>query len=208
MLRFVAMAGDITIPTTLLPRGTPAPAFSLPDHEGREIALADFRGSIVVLWFTRGLFCPFCRRHMAQLGLAAPEIARRGAQVLQVTWNTPGEARVYFRRSAPTYPYLCDADLRVHNAYGITKVDTPLVTGLRTEARSSAVAVADLIFRGQRPHSPLPVFRRAGTTLMRDAGQAIYVLDRQGVIRDAIGAGAIGPIPSVADLLHRIDAVA
>jgi hypothetical protein len=36
--------------------GTPAPLFRLPTAQGREIALEDFRGKSVVLWFSKGLF--------------------------------------------------------------------------------------------------------------------------------------------------------
>jgi peroxiredoxin Q/BCP len=31
--------------------GDPAPVFSIPDHQGNKVALEDFRGKRVVLWF-------------------------------------------------------------------------------------------------------------------------------------------------------------
>ncbi len=31
--------------------GTPAPGFTLPDHDGNPVALADFAGRFVVLWW-------------------------------------------------------------------------------------------------------------------------------------------------------------
>ena len=37
--------------------GEPAPDFTLPTHDGREVALAAYRGHRrVVLWFSKGLF--------------------------------------------------------------------------------------------------------------------------------------------------------
>ena len=36
--------------------GTPAPPFRLPSAAGPEIALEDYRGRSVVLWFSKGLF--------------------------------------------------------------------------------------------------------------------------------------------------------
>jgi peroxiredoxin len=50
--------------------GDTAPDFVLPavNHDG-SVALADYRGkSPVLLAMMRGLYCAFCRRHIAQLG--------------------------------------------------------------------------------------------------------------------------------------------
>lgn len=35
----------------MLPPGTAAPDFVLPDHAGRTVALADFRGRWLLLWW-------------------------------------------------------------------------------------------------------------------------------------------------------------
>jgi peroxiredoxin Q/BCP len=35
----------------MLAIGAPAPAFTVKDHEGREVRLSDFAGRRVVLWF-------------------------------------------------------------------------------------------------------------------------------------------------------------
>ena len=50
--------------------GEPAPNFTLPAVEGEGlVSLADYRGrSPVLVALERGLYCPFCRRHLAQLG--------------------------------------------------------------------------------------------------------------------------------------------
>jgi peroxiredoxin len=45
------------IDSTAVPLGAPAPDFTLPAHDGREVALADYRGRrAVVLVFLRGFF--------------------------------------------------------------------------------------------------------------------------------------------------------
>src|SRR5712691_9244036 len=42
--------------------GEMAPRFSLPSLSGAEVNLASYRGrSNVVVWFSRGFTCPFCR---------------------------------------------------------------------------------------------------------------------------------------------------
>jgi len=44
----------------VIARGTPAPDFSLPDHQGRQVSLADFSGRKLVLVFYRLDFSPVC----------------------------------------------------------------------------------------------------------------------------------------------------
>jgi len=41
---------------TLPAIGAPAPSFRLPTAQGTEIALEDYRGRSVVLWFSKGLY--------------------------------------------------------------------------------------------------------------------------------------------------------
>ena len=63
--------------------GRAAPEFRLASAQGGEIGPQDFRGkNRVVLWFSKGLFCPFCRRNMAQLGLRYPEIQAMQAEAM------------------------------------------------------------------------------------------------------------------------------
>ena len=53
--------------------GTQAPDFRLTSAKRAEVALADYREKRhVILWFSKGLFCPFCRRH----GAVAPRVCR------------------------------------------------------------------------------------------------------------------------------------
>ena len=69
--------------------GQAAPSFRLPSAQGAEIALEAFRGNKnVVVWFTKGMACPFCRAHMSQLACAYPELQRLGAEVLEITMSS------------------------------------------------------------------------------------------------------------------------
>ena len=47
--------------------GRQAPTFRLPAGQGGEIGPADYRGrSNLVVWFTKGMACPFCATQMSQ----------------------------------------------------------------------------------------------------------------------------------------------
>jgi peroxiredoxin len=197
---------DPTVPTAVLPVGTRAPGFRLPSAQGPEVALEDYRGRPVVLWFSRGLSCPFCRRHMAQLRLGYSAVREGGAEILQVTWNSADEARLYFKRHPLAFPYLCDPDLRVHALYGVAVVAPPLTAVARTIVRSTAVVVADRLLHGERTESPGPLIRRIG--FGRETGQAVYIVDRDGVIRRVFPAGAIAAVVSGGEIARHLGALA
>ena len=68
----------------------------------------------------------------------------------------------------------------------------------------SATAGALDAMRGRWTASPLPYARRYG---IKAAEQAVFVLDRDGVIRAVYTAGTNDSIPTVAQLARDLDAV-
>src|SRR5215208_5418963 len=102
--------------------GELAPALRLPAAQGGEISLSDYQGRrAVVLWFTKGMACPFCRQQMSQLTRALPRIRDRGGEVLEVTSSTPARAQAYARQFTLPFPYLCDPDYQARSAWGLEK---------------------------------------------------------------------------------------
>ena len=177
--------------------GRAAPEFRLAAAQGGEIGPQDLRGSKrVVLWFSKGLFCPFCRRNMAQLGLRYPEIQALDAEVLQVTHNTLEEARGYLKHYPIRMPYLCDAERTAHDLY---KVE--MLSNLGGMLASTAVVIGDLLLKGQTSPPPIPyVMRYKGA----DAAQALFLIDREGVVRAEHRLGPNAPLPSAADLISAL----
>src|SRR5262245_59204839 len=100
--------------------GQPAPALRLPSAQGSEIALEDYRGrKNVIVWFTKGMGCPFCRQHMSQLARAYPRIQELGTEVPWVTISKPKHAQMYAQTFRLPFPYLCDPDYRVRREWGL-----------------------------------------------------------------------------------------
>lgn len=183
--------------------GTPAPNFRLVSAQGDEVALEDYRGQRnVILWFSRGLFCPFCRRYMTQLRLGYREIQERGAEILQVTWSTPEEARLYFQQYQLLFPYLCDPERAVYPLYGIRIVHGGVGALAVGMAVGTAVAISDRLFRGEKTASPAP-FKRYGSTDMEQ--QAVFIIDKSGIIRYVQTSGSLGGLPSNAEYLRQLD---
>lgn len=101
--------------------GERAPDFTLP-AVGREgtVSLADYRGrGPVLLAMFRGLYCPFCRRAIAQLGVATDRLKALGVETLAIVATAPDNARLYFRFRPTRVPLAADPDLITHRAYGL-----------------------------------------------------------------------------------------
>jgi len=137
---------------------------------------------------------------MAQLRLGYPEIQRSGAEVLQITHNTPAEARSYFKHYQIAFPYLCDPARAVHEAYGLHLKPAKISDGMA----SMAAAVGDLVRHGERTALPVPYFMRHG---MKDSPQAVVFVDREGIVRHVVQAGPNAELPSNAEILRRLDAI-
>jgi peroxiredoxin len=105
----------------LLRRGDPAPAFALPaiNREG-QVSLDDYRGrSPVLIGLFRGLHCPFCRRHLVQLGTTQDKLKAIGVETMAVV-NTPLErARLYFKYRPARVLLTADPEAATHRSFGV-----------------------------------------------------------------------------------------
>jgi len=102
-------------------RGEPAPDFVLPagDREGI-VSLADYRGKTpVLLAMMRGLYCAFCRRHIAQLGTTREKLQAIGVEALAIVGMQPERVRLYYRYRPVGVSLAADPDLATHRAYGV-----------------------------------------------------------------------------------------
>ena len=65
--------------------GDPAPTFMLPDPDDVMISSAELleNGPLVVTFY-RGIWCPYCRQDLKDLGNAAPDIRSCGASLVAI----------------------------------------------------------------------------------------------------------------------------
>src|SRR5204862_586619 len=79
--------------------GEPAPPFALPAVDGLEsVSLDDYRGRTpLFLALMLGLWCPFCRRQIAQLATLDGPPKALGVESLIVVATAPENARLYFK---------------------------------------------------------------------------------------------------------------
>src|SRR5271157_5273520 len=74
-------------PSNMLPLGTAAPDFRLPDTTGKPVALADFKSApaLAVLFICN--HCPYVQHIRAGLAQFGREYQRRGAAVVAINAN-------------------------------------------------------------------------------------------------------------------------
>jgi len=91
------------------------------EREGT-VSLSDYRGkSPVLLGVFRGVYCPFCRRAIAQMGMAREKLKTVGVEALGIVATKPEHARLFFRLRPTRLPLAADPDLITHRAYGVPK---------------------------------------------------------------------------------------
>ena len=108
-------AGPVDTPIV----GRPAPAFDLQTLDGQRVALADLRGSPIVLNFWAS-WCIPCREEAPLLTAADAAHRTQDLRVLGVVYQDSAEnARQFMARYGQTYPGLVDPDGRTAIDYGV-----------------------------------------------------------------------------------------
>ena len=99
--------------------GRPAPEFQLKDLHGAEVALADFKGKVVLLdfWAT---WCGPCRQEMPEFQRIHRELAAKDVVVLALDVDEPLETVVeYMDKEKFTFPVLLANGASVMNRYSV-----------------------------------------------------------------------------------------
>ena len=103
--------------------GEPAPDFSLPavDRPGT-VSLADYRGrSPVFLALFVGLWCPFCRRSIAQVGKVESKLKALGVETLGIVATARENAQLYFKFRPARMRLASDPEMSTHRAYRLPR---------------------------------------------------------------------------------------
>ena len=109
----------------MLPLGSPAPDFCLPDLDGKNVALADFRDARALLIVFMCNHCPFVKHVAEELARLSKEYQARGVGVVGINANdadqypedSPQEMQREARERGYTFPYLYDLTQATAQAY-------------------------------------------------------------------------------------------
>jgi peroxiredoxin len=179
--------------------GQLAPRFSLTSLSGAEVDLASYRGrSNVLIWFSRGFTCPFCRIYTDGVRAGYGALQDAETEVIQVAPNLLESARRYFGDEILPFPFVCDPDKRLYAVYGLG--DRRALEATRTAVVSFAYAFTHGDSVNQIRGAWFDVMnrnflRRLHHHAMTAHEQGIFLIDKEGVIRHLTVVGPIDPVP-------------
>ena len=99
--------------------GTEAPDFTLPDQDGNEVSLSDFKGKKVVLYFYPKASTPGCTTQACGVRDHLPDYESSGAVVLGVSPDPVGAVKKFHDDEALNFTLLADEDHSVCDLYGV-----------------------------------------------------------------------------------------
>ena len=105
----------------MLEIGTKAPAFSLPDQNGRVHNLSDYKGQKVILYFYPKDMTGGCTAQACNFRDRYPQIQEKGAVVLGVSKDSVESHKRFEEKHGLPFPLLADETLEVIAAYDVLK---------------------------------------------------------------------------------------
>lgn len=111
--------------STMLPLGTKAPDFSLPDTNGKRVSLSEFADAPAILLIFMCNHCPYVKHVAEGLAQLAKDYQQRGVAVVGINSNdvdtyaedSPAKMAEEVKLRGYTFPYLYDATQCIAKAY-------------------------------------------------------------------------------------------
>jgi len=125
----------------VIEEGKPAPDFALVADDGRTIALKDFRGKKVVLYFYPKDDTPGCTVEACGFRDALPDVSATGAVVLGVSRDDTASHVRFKQKFHLNFPLLSDPDAKIHREYGAW--GTKVLYGKETEGVIRSTVLID-----------------------------------------------------------------
>jgi peroxiredoxin Q/BCP len=103
--------------TERLTAGDTAPAFSLPDADGNKVALSDFAGQRVIVYFYPAAMTPGCTTQAVDFTAAGPDLDQAGLQVIGISPDPVSKLAKFRDKEEVSFPLLADEDKSTLQAY-------------------------------------------------------------------------------------------
>ncbi|MBO0767394.1 MAG: thioredoxin-dependent thiol peroxidase [Solirubrobacterales bacterium] len=99
--------------------GDLAPDFTLPDYDGNPVALSDFRGKTIVLFFYPKADTPGCTTQACGVRDHSADYEKLDAVVLGVSPDAPAKIKKFVDKHELNFTLLGDEDHAVAEKYGV-----------------------------------------------------------------------------------------
>ena len=129
--------------TQRLSPGDTAPEFTLPDDTGKDIALGDFLGRKVIIYFYPSAMTPGCTKQACDFTDSLSSLQAAGYEVVGISPDKPEKLAKFREKESLTITLLSDPDKSVltqYGAFGEKKLYGKVVTGV---IRSTVVVDED-----------------------------------------------------------------
>lgn len=104
---------------THLTKGAPAPNFEAKDQDGNTIALGDYKGKKLVLFFYPKASTPGCTAEACNLSDHYETFKSKGYEILGVSADSAQKQSNFKEKYGFPYPLLTDENKDVINAFGV-----------------------------------------------------------------------------------------
>jgi thioredoxin-dependent peroxiredoxin len=98
--------------------GDPAPGFTLPDADGHEVSLSEFRGQRVIVYFYPAAMTPGCTKEACDFRDSLESLSRAGVAVIGISPDPPAKLARFRDKESLTFPLLSDPGHATGAAYG------------------------------------------------------------------------------------------
>ena len=103
----------------MLEIGTKAPAFSLPDQDGKIHRLEDYKGKKVILYFYPKDNTPGCSKQACSFGDLYPQFLEKGAVVIGVSKDSVASHKKFEEKYGLPFTLLSDTELESIKKYDV-----------------------------------------------------------------------------------------
>jgi peroxiredoxin Q/BCP len=104
---------------TLIKENSQAPSFTLPDQDGAQHSLADYKGKWVLLYFYPKDDTSGCTKQACMVRDALPDFSKLDVTVLGVSVDAVASHKRFAEKYSLPFTLLADEDKKVSGAYGV-----------------------------------------------------------------------------------------